>query len=57
MTAVQWGGEGVLGVREDYVILLRFLRFNPLMMLHRAKTKNSRGLLIFNNIPFTTGIY
>lgn len=40
--AVGWGGEGRgeegLGVREDYVILLRFLRLNPLMH-HRAKTK------------------
>lgn len=36
--AVGWGGEG-LGVREDYVILLRFLRLNLLMMHRRAKTK------------------
>lgn len=51
------GRGGVLGVREDYVILLRFLCFNPLMMILRAKTKNSRALLMFSNIPFTTCIY
>lgn len=34
--AVRWGGGMRLGVGEDYVILLRFLRLNLLMMHHRA---------------------
>ncbi len=52
--AVRWGGMGwgmrfVLGVGEDYLILLRFLRLNLLMMHHRAKAKIQESYLCFSN--------
>ncbi len=59
--AVRWGGMGgmrfVLGVGEDYVILLRFLRLNLLMMHHRAKAKIQEPYLCFNNTSRTACIY